>query len=849
MAYDFTLSSGNRQTRSRRSPTESIDVGTSSESLRTIEQRIPSPLTDDRRHQMAFFSKLEDFFRGQQAFFAEKELNEEKKRNADALRVANQRIQENPDKAREAMNSGDFSFFIPDDEVRHRKIVQESFARMVALSDAKADFDSTGRDLINSTPIDGDPRASVAGYLKDQLRGSNPFYAETYTSAFQKSAEPVINGFITERQKAVALKAEATFASNVDAAIADGDIKTVDDINTLTIVGESAIPGVPTPLARRNAQAIIENKLIQATIAPNPKVRERAIALINMPDHNRNGTSIAARRKMDMQQIVAQAANANRNGQAAGMAAKVDELKERFLGGENPNALLTELDSYRLNKGVNPNNAEYNSFRKDLAKAVGKKAYLNMFATMPPGYLPGGDDFGKFRRAAWDGASTGELVNHVMATDPSLRYDQAYGIMIDKLRRIGVPASFPEYFNAHLNHPDNAKLVMRLARQWVQAGGKVDDLTGTSPEGHLMRALITLTDQDPENFNNIYDGLLQAQKGYGENVDPRKSFNSSFHSAVGSQRVAIGDKTGRELAEKAVRKGLDAEGVEVPEIQTAIYQMTNEYMQTLHYLQQGRGMRFDKDFLVREGAKFARDQVDFYSDVNGDFHWRLRDKTLPTFTVVNGQRVAVRPYTTKDVEKFNTDLMDIHPFFERGGFHPQANTARGVIVADGTGLPVEYAPMRSMLVEMDKMPDVLVNSGLIELSWDAKRGIRPGDDANLAIATPRAPGPDFKVTDTPNGQMWASYDPDDRTWGLYFRHDKKVRTLAGVREEFQDARQGAMQRSDVARILEATARERGHLIEKFIKDHSLDAQQAERFRRQYNPSLLDTGGFEKFRRK
>ena len=306
MAYDYTFSSGNKTAHTSRNNGGRIDTGQTRVQRMDTKREIPDiqPDLSGIAAVDGLAGALGDFFKVQSKEEFHKEELAEKEKNALAISEAKANIAQDREGAREAVKTGDFSKFVSSDEMRNRKVVQQSFLQMVGAEAGLEDYESDYRHAVRQTPVDGDPRASLAEAMSHNLRGAEPIYAEAYTGAAIKSAEPDIRLWKTARKKGAILKAEATSIAVADAAFTAGHVNSLSDFHGGRDKTATSLM-VPTPLGFRKSDAIWENAAIKAVAMGGPNA-EKALRILEAKDPRLDGRSIIERRKLDIPKIVAQ---------------------------------------------------------------------------------------------------------------------------------------------------------------------------------------------------------------------------------------------------------------------------------------------------------------------------------------------------------------------------------------------------------------------------------------------------------------------------------------------------------------------------------------------------------------
>ena len=203
MAIDLGQSGGQRPSRSSRS------AGANLEAPQTRVTRTDTPRTVSTPGGFAQADAIRSVGKSLSSFFpaldqfAATEHAEEMDRIAventkEITRIENA-VRSDPKGARDAMISQDFSKFIPDDELRRRRVIANTFKSLVAAQMANEDYEAGLMDAIMKVPAGGNPDAVVAAFIKKQTQDSDPVFSQVYGRTIAKRAARQVQRYKAQR--------------------------------------------------------------------------------------------------------------------------------------------------------------------------------------------------------------------------------------------------------------------------------------------------------------------------------------------------------------------------------------------------------------------------------------------------------------------------------------------------------------------------------------------------------------------------------------------------------------------------------------------------------------------------
>lgn len=201
MAWDFTLSTGNKTGASRRTSGAQFERGSSkvnqthTSQARTVMADVGNDPLIKAAHTMG------DFFGQASAKETEAMIDKEKERNKEAIIEAQRRVLADPEGAAEAVRTGDYSKFIDDDELRSRKVVQEGFLTNAAEQAAQQAWEHEGQQFVANLPADANVDEAYQQWLAQRVEGTSPVYTDAFMAQGYKAGQKGITNFKNQRYK------------------------------------------------------------------------------------------------------------------------------------------------------------------------------------------------------------------------------------------------------------------------------------------------------------------------------------------------------------------------------------------------------------------------------------------------------------------------------------------------------------------------------------------------------------------------------------------------------------------------------------------------------------------------
>lgn len=300
MVIDLAFGTGGqRPSRSRRSGGAQIDTGDVSVRSQDFARDTAARLKTDNT-LAAIGAAGDQFFGALRAQQAEEDLEAIRRENAREIARIEGEVRANRKEAREAIRTGDFSKFIPDDEFRRREVIRDSFISMTAQQMAYEDFHADLNERIKATPIGANPDAVVAEFLKEKTKDANPIFARDYGRVAARLAGPATQEFRQSRLELQQMQAERTAIELFKSEIGGGAVPpTMEGLRALR---RKAIPAMPmnSPSAVMRLDALLDDTLIDMAAQGNAQALRMAL----LKDEDRDGTSVLDRNRLKLEKTV-----------------------------------------------------------------------------------------------------------------------------------------------------------------------------------------------------------------------------------------------------------------------------------------------------------------------------------------------------------------------------------------------------------------------------------------------------------------------------------------------------------------------------------------------------------------
>ena len=292
------------------------------------------------------------------------------KENLAALALS---VNQRPDEAVSAINSGDYSAFAT--EIQMGRIGFASQAPLI-IADSLAIKEATAfKSVLDNLPLNDNGQAATKQYVTAAVKNFPPRAALTFTNTFNKAiAKP-----LKERKTYLETIAVANLKGNMDRTLKQKAINgTITNLNDISEVVQATAFSVGNGVSnllelQQNADAFVARMSAHEDLA----VSTRFTTLLYKPDPSRAGSSVASRlgdaeiAKLQQEQTKSHFKRISVNMERAINLAK-ERLAEVKVGrarpGVNPASILRALDSTAEAEGLRPGNPKYSVVRTQIIK-------------------------------------------------------------------------------------------------------------------------------------------------------------------------------------------------------------------------------------------------------------------------------------------------------------------------------------------------------------------------------------------------------------------------------------------------------------------------------------------------
>jgi GH24 family phage-related lysozyme (muramidase) len=797
MAYDFTFNTGNRQSSSRRTGGGRIETGEATIRRRDTPRETPEirPDLSGVEAMSGLAGALGDFFgvQADQATIAEGKA--EKEKNAKAIAAAKVAIEQDREGAREALQTGDYSGFIPEDEVRKRKVVQESFAKMVGIQAGLEDFESNYQEAIAKTPLNGDPRDTLAEALAERLEGASPVYAENYTNSVLAQAEPHIGQWRTARLKAQIISIDATNTDVISKSLAAGDFFSLVHYNTLLDTGASAYP-LPPLLARTNMTAILDSSVIRAAKNGN----SAAMRLLSVIDPGRDGTSIMSRNKLDPDEI--QDSHIASTRELPTLKARVDFSKLDAVisatesgvdGAMSPAQLQVQLLGLLNQHGRGPvsktqsilTSQEYKDANRRIKALFGKTiARDTTIRNIIEGTMPSDPNKAQTSVTALldDPTAIPEIVKRMKITPQA-----AMGRVVEWIASVGIDANGKKAIAIQLleGNPEQTMQKLRLLRMLSVAGAPVSRFLPDGEQGADALGLYLALDGNRGDEETIMNKWRKANEASGPPGGPPVTYFS--HSTLTGELKPRGQGEARAIAEEvynSVDKGIPLIPFSgsTPRVSDALKLRMIQQINVAANLR--RGLPYNREALL-EDAKRAYKILGAERVSNGDGDTSVGLNRQPIGIAISGKHGGAKRITPVTVPQMQllTKTVQRKLGTTGKGYYASTDSATGddgsLQVFTTTGTPVFFKAGSTSAIENADMEQMfqLMQPGVTFSN-------NPKDDTSGFVTAPPTPGPDDPKLIMLDENFYLEYDDRMDGWLMRARIEEPgVTSLAALETE------------------------------------------------------------------
>ena len=259
-------------------------------------------------------------------------------------------VLQDPEAARDAYTSGDFSKFIPNDELRRRRVISNVFQTVVATSMADQDFEEGVLPALRDVPLDSDPHDVTLAFIKSQTQDADPIFAVAYGRRVALRAKKFEREFRKKRQEAMQAKAQRTSEVFIRDAMKNQDFPaSPDGLLTMrkTVIGMQPVNAVN---AVKIGFETTDTQLIQSAARGNTHA---LMMITNVKDPERDGLTIRELNPTEYSKTLIAYQAARRTANSKEHQDAFTELNERLtktkIGkgaeGDTPDRLYNDLEA------------------------------------------------------------------------------------------------------------------------------------------------------------------------------------------------------------------------------------------------------------------------------------------------------------------------------------------------------------------------------------------------------------------------------------------------------------------------------------------------------------------------
>ena len=564
MAIDIALGTGGqRSSRSRRAGGASIDTGSTTVQSRDVAREVDVGGQRAANGLSAIGDAISSFFpvlqQAQQQDEAQEMLND-RRANRDEIARIESEVRLNKDGAREAISTGDFSSFIPDDEMARRRVISDSFQTVAAQTMAFDDYDARLEQAIKETPLDGSPEATVDDFLKAELKGANPLFVNSYSRVIHQRSARAIQDYKASRLELQQAQAERQASNLINSEITTQIVPpTAEGIVALRRKVIGSLP-MNAPEAIQRADALVDSSII--SLAAQGDLT--AIRMASIPDPARDGTSVLSRNPGKMNEAIQAAITKDTQVRSMQAHNELENIEDRAAGikagssEENYEDLWVDLWLHRERHG---DSGRFDTLRDKIATALDAKGTeVGTYDRIAQGLMPtvSNSEWNDIAESLWDGSAVARMVAS------GLTPEAAENRSIDMLARRGSGTKVRDSNSAVLTGSSDSEEVGTTFTQLMA----LDRASDRPMEGmHLSSDAVPLyhlmlhannSGQDPAA---VREKFLEALND-GQGGNPLTHFERRLSDPGNDKGETFGRGGSSKVAED-VWKGIDAEELEI----------------------------------------------------------------------------------------------------------------------------------------------------------------------------------------------------------------------------------------------------------------------------------------------
>lgn len=795
---DVTTNSGAPVSRSRRSPTQNIDVGRTTITSRDFAQDVAAMAPDQTGNAIlqGVSGALGAFFGGMMEQELEKERIENDRKAQEAIVEARLKVQQNRDKADEALHTGDYSFFIPDNDLRQQKVVQQSFERIIAQEAAIADYDAEGDDLIRRTPAGGNPREVMVQWASQKVQGASTAYKAAYINAIQTKGAKTVDEWHKTSQKVAEITAMNSGKSFAQKSFIAGQVKSIDEMTNLSAVIAASLP-MPGPRAMEEAQLLVENMAMSRAAQGDPM----ALKLINEPDPSRDGQSIRGLRKLEYEQLMQQNLAAERAELTREAASTYSDLRQRAemlesgagAEGDNWQRLLFETWKAQQKYGTHIDNPQLSAVRNQIQGHLKDGIGLTSGVMHAMASQIAGDP--EARKALEKGVMDGSALVEARRMYPGKSDEELQGMLARGLGINGLSAEGKSTLTSrvtNMTNQDDAIRAVSMAKTLAYASGRRPrEFFADGDDGDLSHAYFLALSSNPGREKQMLTKLA-AIRGKEGTVNPKNAFMDLYTTSMTNKKMTplpahkIFTEVHDDVAEAF---GLSNER----DLSPAARQLVNKYMNLAAYVNQGD--KFEMDRIKKDATNWVRERLGVRLVSGGKKVVDIANDG-PGYAIRNGQLVKSEKPTIEEqeaiTERLNESTQGAVLAFRDDGrkLHSTTdawtNRGGGYAVHDDMDMPVAFsANGRVKMAEEHLKSDPVLAMLLLQ--------VEPADQyGDVTVKFPAAPPKDGVKRFDLNDDLTLMWNDEVSQWQLRSfktreattpQHEEKIRQENKVKRE------------------------------------------------------------------
>jgi GH24 family phage-related lysozyme (muramidase) len=244
-----------------------------------------------------------DFFRKTSDIAHEKQEKADIRRDEDALLQLDLAAKADPEKAKEAIRTGDYSGFVGQERAARahfKNAAPTILGRAIGIREAKA-FSVEAQSF--------DPAGDLQQFTREHIRKSTLGMSPRGAAAFATEIERTLPELLRNRNKANADHTRTTTIDNtrtiLNSALDEGNFNTYGDVKKMYMAASAAMAGTPALEAQVLLQMTADRELIKRSATEtDPGKLARIFSLLNERDAEGDNMTVLERNREDVDKIV-----------------------------------------------------------------------------------------------------------------------------------------------------------------------------------------------------------------------------------------------------------------------------------------------------------------------------------------------------------------------------------------------------------------------------------------------------------------------------------------------------------------------------------------------------------------